>query len=280
MISLTHGEGFGRPLLEATMTGLPVIASNWSGQLDFLCDKKSILLGGDLIDVPKSQHWKNIIIPESKWFNVNENLVYKSLNYSFEGHDMCKEKAVNLMKENREKFTLKNMSKKLNEIIEKIHIPDAPTQVNVSLPTEEAQVMQCINCGYTTTTKFNGTKETNEEYQKLTDDMKKWSKEENNCIWIPSIITLPIGMLYPIDEGEEMKWSFAPMVNIPEDEREKYPNPQGGFYEKKIDVDNPIIYDKFINGISYINELTKKISEKKEAKLKPSKINLPKLKKK
>tara|TARA_R110002020_G_scaffold242061_2_gene455356 strand:+ start:777 stop:2135 length:1359 start_codon:yes stop_codon:yes gene_type:complete len=134
MISLTHGEGFGRPLLEATMTGLPVIASNWSGQLDFLCDKKSILLGGDLIDVPKSQHWKNIIIPESKWFNVNENLVYKSLNYSFEGHDMCKEKAVNLMKENREKFTLKNMSKKLNEIIEKIHIPDAPTQVNVSLP--------------------------------------------------------------------------------------------------------------------------------------------------
>ena len=36
MISLTKGEGFGRPLLEATMTGLPVIASGWSGQLDFL----------------------------------------------------------------------------------------------------------------------------------------------------------------------------------------------------------------------------------------------------
>ena len=45
-VSLTHGEGFGRPLLEATMTGLPVIASNWSGQLDFLSKTDSILLGG------------------------------------------------------------------------------------------------------------------------------------------------------------------------------------------------------------------------------------------
>ena len=146
--------------------------------------------------------------------------------------------------------------------------------------TEEAQVMQCINCGYVTSTKYMGTIETNEEVKKLSSDMKKWAKEKNGRVWIPSIITLPVGMLYPIDDGGNVKWSFAPMVNKQEDKRKKYQNPQGGFYKKKIDVDNPIIYDKFINGISYINELTKKISEKKEAKLKPSKINLPKLKKK
>ena len=35
-ISLTHGEGFGRPLLEATISEKPVIVSNWSGHLDFL----------------------------------------------------------------------------------------------------------------------------------------------------------------------------------------------------------------------------------------------------
>ena len=65
--------------------------------------------------------------------------------------------------------------------------------------TEEAQVMQCINCGYTTTTKFNGIKETNEEFQKLSEDMQKWSVEENGRIWVPSIFTLPVGMLYPKD---------------------------------------------------------------------------------
>ena len=125
--------------------------------------------------------------------------------------------------------------------------------------TEEAQVMQCINCGYTTTTKFTGTKETNEHFQKLGEDMKNWAIEKNGKIWIPSIITLPVGMLYPINENGNMKWSFAPMVEITEEERKNYPNPNvmGKFYEKRIDTDNPKIYDEFVNGMSYVNELLK-----------------------
>ena len=126
--------------------------------------------------------------------------------------------------------------------------------------TEKAQVMQCINCGYTTSTKFTGTKETNEEFQKLGEDMKKWAVEKIGKIWIPSIITLPIGMLYPINIKKEMKWAFAPMVNIPEEERKNFPNEQGGFYERKIDVDNAVLYDLFIEGMTKINELLKQAS--------------------
>ena len=129
--------------------------------------------------------------------------------------------------------------------------------------TEESQVMQCINCGYTTTTKFTGTKETNEEFQKLGEDMKNWAVESNGKIWIPSIITLPIGMLYPVNIKEEMKWAFAPMVEIPEEYRKKYPNPSvpGKFYERKIDTDNPTIYDDFKDGLFYVNQLMKDKSE-------------------
>ena len=123
--------------------------------------------------------------------------------------------------------------------------------------TEEAQVMQCINCGYTTSTKFTGTKKDNEYFQKLGEDMKKWAVEKQGKIWIPSIITLPIGMLYPVNVKKEMKWSFAPMVEIPEEERKDFPNEQGGFYERKIDTDNSIVYDLFIEGMSKINELLK-----------------------
>tara|TARA_R100001377_G_scaffold49368_1_gene28620 strand:+ start:854 stop:1306 length:453 start_codon:yes stop_codon:yes gene_type:complete len=123
--------------------------------------------------------------------------------------------------------------------------------------TEEAQVMQCINCGYTTTSKFTGTKETNEEFKKLSKDMKKWAVEKNSHIWIPTIITLPIGMLYPDEVENKMRWFFAPMVEISEDEKENYPNDKGGFYDKRIDTDNPKIYDEFIIGMSYINELIK-----------------------
>jgi len=123
--------------------------------------------------------------------------------------------------------------------------------------TENAQIMQCINCGYVTSTKYIGTKETNEEFQKLGEDMKNWAVEKNGKIWIPSIITLPIGMLYPVNIKKKMKWSFAPMVEISEEERENFPNPQGGFYERKIDTDNSFVYDLFLEGMTYINELLK-----------------------
>ena len=137
---------------------------------------------------------------------------------------------------------------------------------------ENAQVMQCINCGYTTTSSFTGTKEDNEPFQKLGEDMKKWAIEKNGKIWIPSIITLPVGMLYPVNVQKEMKWAFAPMVDIPEEERKNFPNEQGGFYDRKIDKDNPRIYDRFLNGMSYINELMKKSQQPpKLTKLKKNK---------
>ena len=125
--------------------------------------------------------------------------------------------------------------------------------------TEDAQVMQCINCGYTTSTKFKGIKADNEEFQKLGKDMKNWAKEENGYIWIPSIITLPIGMLYPMNIKKEMKWAFAPMVEIPEEDRKKYPNPSvpGKFYDKKIDTDNSVIYNLFLEAMTKVNELLK-----------------------
>ena len=35
-LSFTRGEGFGRPLLEATISGKPMVVSAWSGHVDFL----------------------------------------------------------------------------------------------------------------------------------------------------------------------------------------------------------------------------------------------------
>lgn len=133
MVSLTHGEGFGRPMLEASMVGLPVICSGWSGQMDFLSQTDSMLLGGEMVQVPKSQHWKDIIIPESQWFNVNETQAYKAMNYCFQNYNEVKKKALNLMKVNRNKFTLDKMTEKLDEIITPI-VDKVPTQVGLQLP--------------------------------------------------------------------------------------------------------------------------------------------------
>jgi hypothetical protein len=125
--------------------------------------------------------------------------------------------------------------------------------------TEEAQLQQCISCGYVSSPKYIGDKETNEEFQKLTEDMKNWAKEENGRIWIPTMMTLPTAMLYPFDDVEgNMKWAFAPMVDISESDRKDYPRPDGGFYEKTYDVETPTVYDTFLEAMLVINEESKK----------------------
>ena len=69
-ISLTHGEGFGRPLLEASLSEKRVIASNWSGHKDFLPEDKALMLPGSLTKTPEAFP-ENIFVQGSQWFSVN-----------------------------------------------------------------------------------------------------------------------------------------------------------------------------------------------------------------
>ena len=133
MVSFTHGEGFGRPLLEATMVGLPVIASNWSGQVDFLDEKLSLLVGGSLNKVPNEATWKDIIIPEGQWFTVNELEAYKTLNYAFKEIDTVKSRAKELLGINSNKFKLTDMTDELKKIVDK-YTADLPKSVGLNLP--------------------------------------------------------------------------------------------------------------------------------------------------
>ena len=132
---------------------------------------------------------------------------------------------------------------------------------------------QCINCGYASTSKFIGTKEDNEVYKTLPEEMQSWSKEQGGRIWIPSMMTLPFGTLYPVNIDGEMKWAFAEMVDIPEDEQKNYPREDGnGFHSKKYDMENQKIYDIFLEAMSEMNERARQNSTPE------SKIKLPKLK--
>tara|TARA_Y100001963_G_C6741390_1_gene429160 strand:- start:758 stop:1570 length:813 start_codon:yes stop_codon:yes gene_type:complete len=130
-VSFTHGEGFGRPLLEATMTGLPVIATKWSGHLDFLDERYSVLVSGNMTKVPQSMVWKDIIIDQAQWFNVNETEAGKALSYVFNNHKEVKNNAKKLMKVNREKFTLNKMTEKFTEIVDGLNLSEV---VDLKLP--------------------------------------------------------------------------------------------------------------------------------------------------
>lgn len=117
LITLTHGEGFGRPMLEATFTELPVLATGYSGHLDFLPEDKCCLVKGELGKVPEEVVWENIIIPDSQWFTAEDLDVYDKFR-SFQAENTSKWKRLGkeLSVINREKFSMDSMTEKLVKI--------------------------------------------------------------------------------------------------------------------------------------------------------------------
>lgn len=127
-VSFTKGEGFGRPLLEASISGKPVIASNWSGQVDFL--KHSVKLPGNLQNVDKSAVWKDVILAESQWFYVNHLYASKVLKDVFKNYKKYLPDAKKQSKYALANFSLEAMKNKFSDILNNYIVEE----VQVKLP--------------------------------------------------------------------------------------------------------------------------------------------------
>lgn len=132
MISFTKGEGFGRPLLEYSVTGKPVIASNFSGQLDFLDEKYSVLLPGQISKVHKSAQ-NDMVIDGSGWFYVDYDAARDAIKDVFKKYKKYLKRSKTLGNINRTKFTLESMTIEFEEILDK-HLPKFPKEMDVKLP--------------------------------------------------------------------------------------------------------------------------------------------------
>lgn len=105
MVSFTKGEGFGLPLLEFASTGKPIIASAYSGPLDFLHPDHSFLLPGKLtaIDGSAANEW---LPREGQWFSVNYQYAGQVMKDCFEHYDKYLERSRKSSKYVKDGFSL------------------------------------------------------------------------------------------------------------------------------------------------------------------------------
>jgi glycosyltransferase involved in cell wall biosynthesis len=129
-VSFTKGEGFGRPLLEASISQKPVIAPNWSGHIDFLKADMSVLIPGQITQLHPSAVVQDMLLAESGWFTVDYKKASDTLKDVYKNYKNYIDGAKKQSYRSRTEFTLDKMGELLISLVD----PHVPKQVELKLP--------------------------------------------------------------------------------------------------------------------------------------------------
>jgi hypothetical protein len=132
MVSLTKGEGFGRPLLEFSLVKKPLVTTGWSGHMDFLDPEFTTLLSGELKEVHPSaaNDW---LLKEAKWFNPDHGQVGHYLKDIFENYKKYVPLARKQSHKSKSEFSFEKMKELLGSRLEEL-VPEFPKEVKLELP--------------------------------------------------------------------------------------------------------------------------------------------------
>jgi glycosyltransferase involved in cell wall biosynthesis len=133
MVSLTKGEGFGRPLLEFTLCKKPLLTTGWSGHMDFLNPEFTTLIGGQLANVHPSAA-NQFLLQEGKWFSPDHGQIGHFLKDMFENYKKYEVGGKRQAHYSKTNFSWELMKEKVDEILDK-NIPEFPKEAKLKLPT-------------------------------------------------------------------------------------------------------------------------------------------------
>jgi len=119
-INLTRGEGFGIPILDASVAGLPVITTNWSGHLDFMNLGKFIPVDYKLVNVPITKIDKRIFVENARWADPDENDFKKRVLKFRSNPEMPRTWARELSEKCKEKFSRRAIELNYSKLLERV----------------------------------------------------------------------------------------------------------------------------------------------------------------
>ena len=142
MVSLTKGEGFGRPLLEFSLVKKPIIATGWSAHTEFLDPNFTVALKGELKPVGASaiNDW---VIAGSQWFNVDYGQVGYYFKDVFENYKNYTDGAKRQAFKSKNEFSWDKMFEKVDQTLTQ-HIPEFPKEVELQLPKLQLPKLQKV----------------------------------------------------------------------------------------------------------------------------------------
>jgi glycosyltransferase involved in cell wall biosynthesis len=132
MVNLTKGEGFGRPLLEFSLTNKPILTTGWSGHTDYLNPDFTTLLKGNLTKIHPSIA-NNMLLADAEWFSADYSQVGHYLKDIFENYKNYVDKGKRQGYHSRTNFSFDKMKEKLDEILT-VKVPEFPKQIQLQLP--------------------------------------------------------------------------------------------------------------------------------------------------
>ena len=130
-VSFTKGEGYGRPLAEAAITGKPVICSNWSGHIDFIHPDYNVLVGGELTNIHDSSA-NQFLLKESQWFSINTDIASKAMKDVVKHYKKYFERSRKQTQYLKDNWSFDKMVEKINIIMPKVEA--APQMQQLKLP--------------------------------------------------------------------------------------------------------------------------------------------------